>query len=89
LSFNAIGNWAQLVKSDLTCRLSKNDRSLCHHPELKKMIPELMIALLKDKPKEVLPYGVVFFTSSQIESDYTFSDVQNSFSQLKGSRTHS
>jgi hypothetical protein len=47
----------------------ENERYLRRHPELKKMISDFMIALLKDKPKEVLPYAVVFFTSSQIEPD--------------------
>jgi hypothetical protein len=47
----------------------ENERYLRQHPELKKMISEFMVALLKDKPKEVLPYAVVFFTSSQVELD--------------------
>lgn len=47
----------------------ENERYLRRHPELNKMISEFMIALLKDKPKEVLPYAVVFFTSSQVEPD--------------------
>ena len=47
----------------------ENERYLRKHPELNKMISEFMVALLKDKPKEVLPYAVVFFTSSQVEPD--------------------
>jgi Holliday junction resolvasome RuvABC DNA-binding subunit len=47
----------------------ENERYLRRHPELNKMISEFMIALLKDKPNEVLPYAVVFFTSSQVEPD--------------------
>jgi hypothetical protein len=47
----------------------ENERYLRQHPELGQMISEFMIALLKDKPKEVLPYAVVFFTSSQVEPD--------------------
>jgi hypothetical protein len=47
----------------------ENERYLRRHPELKKMISDFMIALLKDKPKDVLPDAVVFFTSSQVEPD--------------------
>jgi hypothetical protein len=47
----------------------ENERYLRRHPELNKMISEFMVALLKDKPNEVLPYAVVFFTSSQVEPD--------------------
>lgn len=47
----------------------ENEKYLRKHPELNKMISEFMMALLKDKPKEVLPYAVVFFTTSQIEQD--------------------
>jgi len=47
----------------------ENERYPRRHPELNKMISEFMVALLKDKPKEVLPCAVVFCTSSQVESD--------------------
>lgn len=47
----------------------ENEKYLRRHPELNKMISEFMVALLKDKPNEVLPYAVVFFTSSQVEPD--------------------
>jgi hypothetical protein len=47
----------------------ENERYLRRHPELKSMISQFMVALLKDKPKEVLPYAVVFFTTSQVEPD--------------------
>ncbi|OHT02467.1 hypothetical protein TRFO_30412 [Tritrichomonas foetus] len=47
----------------------ENEKYLRRHPELNKMISEFMMALLKDKPKEVLPYAVVFFTTSQVEPD--------------------
>jgi hypothetical protein len=47
----------------------ENERYLRHHRELQKMITDFMIALLKDKPRDVLPYAVVFFTSSQVEPD--------------------
>jgi hypothetical protein len=47
----------------------ENERYLRRHPELQKMITDFMIALLKDKPKDVLPYAIVFFTSSQVELD--------------------
>jgi hypothetical protein len=33
------------------------------------MISDFMVALLKDKPKEVLPDTFIFFTSSQFELD--------------------
>jgi hypothetical protein len=53
----------------------QNERYSRHHPELREMIPDLIVVLLKDKPKGVLHYGVVFFTSSQIAPDETFALV--------------
>ena len=58
-----------LVDENLDQIRMENERYLRHHPELKKMISDFMVSLLKDKPKEVLPYAVVFFTSSQVEFD--------------------
>ena len=47
----------------------ENERYLRKHPELHEMISEFMVALLKDKPKDVLQYAIVFFTSSNTEPD--------------------
>jgi hypothetical protein len=58
-------------KLDLT--RVENERYLRRDPEVKnKMISEFMVGLLKDEPKGVLPYAVVFFTSSHVESDSRF-----------------
>ena len=47
----------------------ENEKYLRKHPELKTMIFNFMMALLKDKPTEILPYAVFFFTSSQVQND--------------------
>jgi len=47
----------------------ENERYLRKHPELGRMISQFMVSLLRDKPKEVLPYAVVFFTTSQVEEE--------------------
>jgi hypothetical protein len=53
----------------------ENERYLRRHPELRQMIQELMVSLRENKSNEVLPYGVMVLTSSQIEPDETFSSL--------------
>ncbi|EAY08446.1 hypothetical protein TVAG_355050 [Trichomonas vaginalis G3] len=46
-----------------------NEKYLRKHPELHDMISEFMVALLKDKPQDVLQYAIVFFTSQHTEPE--------------------
>jgi len=46
-----------------------NERYLRKHPELNEMISKFMIALLKDKPTDVMQYAIVYFTSAHVDPE--------------------
>jgi hypothetical protein len=74
LFFSFVSSLKNGSEALLIIRIEK-ERCLGRHPELRKVIPEMMVALLKDKPKEVLPYDVVFLTSSRMKPDEPFTSL--------------
>ena len=47
----------------------ENEKYLRKHPEFHDLISKFMISLLKDQPKDVMQYAIVYFTSANIETD--------------------